>query len=343
MQLQPAAQGPFRVQQPGQQKGVGHGGNAVPGGAVAGRTGRSAGALGADLQGAGLVGPNDGAAAGADGGNRHRGNQNGKAGDLLLGAQHRLAAPHHAEVGAGAADVQGHQVGGVPAGLQGCGGSAGHPSRRAGQQRRHRPLRQSGEPLHAAVGAGAPGRGAQAALRHALRQQFDLALHRRTYVGVDDGQGGAFKLPGLRPDFAGEIDAQLREPLLDEVPRPPFMGGIPVAVQKADHQGLATEAAQLGGGGQSRGFAQRLDHFAFGVQPLLHLGDQLARNQRLGAPRIVAGRLRNGEAGDFQHVAKAGRDQQAKPRSGAFEQAIERHRVAVGVAQGAPVRFGEAG
>ena len=235
LQFQAATERAFGIQQSGDQKGIRHGGNLAVTQAVAGGPGVRAGAFRADLQGSGGVRVDDRAAARADGGNGNRGHQNGEVGHPFLSAQHRTSASHHADVGTGAAHVQGHQIRSRPTGIGGRRGGPGHACGRPRQQRGHRTLSHGGEQFHAAVGARAARWGAHAALRHSADQQRHLAFHRRANVGVDQSQGGALKLPGLGPHIRGQLHRQSRQRLFDGGPGYSLMGGIPVAVQEADH------------------------------------------------------------------------------------------------------------
>ena len=278
LQLQAATERAFGIQQSGDQKGIRHGGNLAVAQAVAGGPRIRAGALRADFQGSGGVGVDDRAAARADGGNGHRGHQNGEVGNPFLGAQHRASASHHTDVGAGAAHVQGHEIRRWPTGIGGRRGRPGHACGGPGQECGHRTLGHGGEQLHAAVGARAARRRAHAALRHAGDQQRHLAFHRRADVGIDQSQGGALELPGLGPHIRGQFHRQSRQRLLDGGPGYSLMGGIPVAVQEADHQDFAALRLQASRGANRRLRIQGFHGSTIGIDALPHLGNPPSRN-----------------------------------------------------------------
>ena len=131
--------------------GVGHGG-AVAAAAVGGRSRHGAGRARPDLEGAGLVDEGDRAAAGADRVHVDHRHQHGEARDPGV-ARRRLAEAalrHDADVGRGAADVEGDEV--APARQAARPVAADHAGRRTREQGEHGPFGHHAGRGDAAVG-----------------------------------------------------------------------------------------------------------------------------------------------------------------------------------------------
>ena len=77
---------------------------------IAGRSGLCTGALGADLQDPAIIYPGDAAAACTDGGNINRRNPHGIAADVLILGAFDVAVHDHADVSAGATDIDGDDI-----------------------------------------------------------------------------------------------------------------------------------------------------------------------------------------------------------------------------------------
>ena len=186
--------------------------------AVAGGAGLGAGAVGPDLDALQGVDAGDRAAAGADLHHLDDGNAQRRAAALLEArlavdlegaALERLAVVDQADLGGGAAHVEGEDaaLAALERDVSGQDGAAG----RARLHQSHRELRgrlQAGEAAARGHQVDRPG---VAELGEGALQAVQVARHQRLHVGVGDGGGGALVLAGLRADGRRQADADGRD------------------------------------------------------------------------------------------------------------------------------------
>ena len=153
--------------------------------AVGGRPRHGAGRARPDLEGAGLVDEGDRAAAGADRVHVDHRHQHGEARDpgVARGRLAEAALRHDADIGRGAADVEGDEV--APARQAARPVAADHAGRRAREQGEHRPLGHHAGRRDAAVRrhdaqVGLEARGARSPIRAASRSCAPWARRRRS-------------------------------------------------------------------------------------------------------------------------------------------------------------------
>ena len=202
LQRQLAAEPLARRQQPRHQERIGQRRDCRSA-AVTRGAGIGADTARADLQRPGAVQPDDRAAAGTDARYRNGRDQHGEFANQFLAAEHRRAGADHADIGAGAADVQRHQIGLCPAGILGRIGGARDARGGTRQQRNDRAIAHGARELGAAVGACDACRHIKAAHAQPIGQPPDIGLDDRADAGVDRGQHGALVFACLRPDVAG--------------------------------------------------------------------------------------------------------------------------------------------
>ena len=292
--------------------GVGHGG-AVAAAAVGGRSRHGAGRARPDLEGAGLVDEGDRAAAGADRVHVDHRHQHGEARDpgVARGGLAEAALRHDADVGRGAADVEGDEVASARQAARPV--AADHAGRRTREQGEHGPFGH-----HA-------GRGDAAVRRHDAQvgleaRGADLRFQPRhvvAHLGADEGvhrrRGEALELAELRRHRRGGRGEALGIFLAHDRERARLVRGIEVGEQEADGDRLHARLLQLAHRLAHARFVERLQHLALGRhQPLLHRLAMAALDQRPVLPgdvlhdRVV---LRPLVAADMQDVAiAAGRD-----------------------------------
>ena len=228
--------------------GVGDGGLSAA--SVADGPGIGSGGLGTDAEDASSVEAGEGASAGADGVDVEHGNADGKACDLGIGRSGNFIFDQ-GNVGGGAAHVEGDDA--VEAAGAGGGGRADDASGRTGEDGAHGFAGGGRERGDAAAGlhnedVGRGGfrflrsrvRGAQASLFHqfarAVFQIFQVALHYRLQVGVDDDRRGAFVLAEFGEDLVG--DGKRNSDRLQGLRDGFFVFGICEREEQGDRDGL---------------------------------------------------------------------------------------------------------
>ena len=163
--------------------------------AVAGRPGIGAGALRADAQHAAVIDPDDRAAAGADRHDVEHGRADRQAVDLALRGQRRPAVLHQADVGRGAAHVEGDEV--PEARARRLARRADHAGGRSGIERgdgalAHRRGRQApAVGLHHREAAG------EARLGQLALEAVQVAVDHRLHIGRQQRRRGALELAEL--------------------------------------------------------------------------------------------------------------------------------------------------
>ena len=287
--------------------------------AVAGRPGRSTGAARPDAQRAGAVHVSNGAAARADrlhGGHRqpHR-----VAAELALRGGLGDAVGDEADVGGGAAHVEGERALNTECRRDVRGG--GDPGRRAGRRQRQRPCPRRLHRHHAAGGVQQVQRGARGRKAEALVQLVYIRGGERHHGGVEHGRAGALVLAELGVDVArhahvGEVPLQMRA-------QRPLVLRVGVAVQQADGHALHALARQrrheLGDLVEGE---RRFDR-PVGTDALGHLESQPPRHgrRRLGrGPEVVE--MQAAHARDLEHVPEATRGDQADDGAAALDDRV---------------------
>ena len=307
-----AAQEVAAVEAPQHDVGVGHGG-AGAAAAIGGRARHGTGRARADLEGAGLVEMGDRAAAGADGVHVDHGHHHRKARDpgIARGGLAEAAIGHDADIGRGAADIEGDEV--APAREAARPVAADHARRRTRQERKHRPLGHHGGRRHAAV------RGHDAKIGLEARS-LDLRFepgHVVAHLGPDEGvhrRGGeALEFAELRRHRRGGGGEARRIFLAHDFHGARLVGGIEVGEQKADGDGFDAGFLQFAHGLAHTLLVERLQLLATGRhQPLRHRLAVAALDQRPVLPGDVLHdrvMLRSLVAADVEDVAiAAGRD-----------------------------------
>ena len=110
---------------------------------------------------------------------------------------------------------------------------------------------------------------------------------------------------------------------------PPLVDGIAVGVEQADHETFDATGREPASGGRHAGIVERGVDAAVGAEALTNLGDALSRNERHGPPSVHVERVRQSQALDLQHVAKAFGDEQAETGARALDQRVHRDGSAV--------------
>ena len=251
---------------------------------VADGAGARAGALRADPEQPAGVDTRDAAATRADGVDvderemqRHRVRQ------VLLVRDRRTAVADEGEVEARAAHVAGEHV--VEAGRPAEPGRRNRAGRRSGQHRlgrgpargprgHHPPVALHEQELVPESRVGEPPLGGP-----------DVARHQRLHPAVQGGRARALELADFRQHFHAGADVRVRPQLARDLGRAPLVGRVGVGVYEVDDQGLAARVAKSDDGRAELVFVEREDDPPLCVHALGHVEPQLARNQRLEAPR----------------------------------------------------------
>ncbi|MCY1513414.1 hypothetical protein D9M68_479100 [compost metagenome] len=189
-------------------------------------------ALRADLERARVVDARDAAAACADDVHVHHLGLDRIVGHQAAGSEQRPQLGHQRHVGAGAAHVEGDQVGQAGHAAQlGCADHAGGRARHAGayRGREHRFHRHQ-----ASVGMHRGRLGGHAHAAHGAHQIAHVAGHARAHIGIERGGGHAFVFAELRQDLAGHAQVDARQMFGQDVAGAAFMRIVAVAVHEAD-------------------------------------------------------------------------------------------------------------
>ena len=301
--------------------GVGDGGLGAAG-AVAGRAGAGAGGDGADEQGAAFE-PGDGAAAGADGDHVDHWQRQGPGADAAALGECGFAALEQADVGAGAADVDGDEVrdahcGADCAGADDAGGGAGQ----GGDEGRPADGGGAGD---AAVGLHEQQGGADAGLGQPGFEAGDVGGDGGHDAGVQGRGQGALVLADFGQDIDGGGDGEAGQFGAEDFGDAPFMAGVGEGVEEADGDGLHVHGADAGGGVVDAGFVERGEDGAAGSDALGDFEDVARRDGALGFdPGVEVGGARDVLAADFEDVAEAGGGDEGGAGALGFEDQVGR-------------------
>src|SRR5690606_20216444 len=244
-----------------------------------------------------------------------------------LGVQVHLAADDQRGVQAGAAHVQGDDVGLADqlADVGGADGAAG--GTRVDQVHRLPDGRRQG------VGAAARAGHQEAPLEtggpQLAVQLLQVALDQRLDVGVDDGGAGALVLPVLAAQLMREGHGNAGTDLLQHLAHGDLVGGVHVAVQEADghrFDGFLLDALRHLPG---RLVVERLEHLALEVHPLGNLEAQVAGHQRLRLAVLEVVHDIPGRAPEDEHVAEPFGGDDGHPGARPRQQRVETQRGAV--------------
>ena len=275
----------------------------------------------------------DGAAAGADldqlqGRDAHRQaaalDEAPLARDLEAVGDRRLAVVDDAELGGGAAHVEGQHVRAAVAGAEVRGDQrAGRRARFQQLHRRALGLLDIGE---AAVRQHQQQRRRDAAAGDLRGERGQVALGQRLDVGVDDGRGGALVLADLRRHVDRGRQREIGEALGDELDRLPLVARVGVGVQEDDGERGDALGRQLGRGLQHGALVEGRAHAAVDGHPLRHLQAPAARHQRRRLDDLDVVELVLALAPDLQRVAEALGGDEPGRRALALDQRIGEER-----------------
>ena len=327
-----AAEEVVRVQPAEHEVGVGHRRRlAAP--AVAGGAGLGARALRPYLEGAARVDARDAAAARTDGRDVDHRHQHRVAADpgVARGGLAVAAVDHDADVGAGAAHVEGDEA--PPLRMRRRPGAAQHAGGRPRHEgddrhvRHHRRRRDAAVGAHDVEVAGDPG----------LLQPALEAAHVIAHLGADEGvhrrRGEALELAELRRHTGRGGDEGLRPFLQHDGARALLVAGVDVGEEEADGDRLHALLAQRPRSLAHALLVQRLQHLALRRHPPLAHGHAVApAHQRARLPgdvlhdRVV---LRALVAADMDDVAVAGRGDHAGHGAVVLQHRVGRDRGAV--------------
>ena len=140
----------------------------------------------------------------------------------------------HADIGAGATDIQRHQIGRGPIGILGRSGGTCDTGGGSRQQCHDRTFAQRGRQFGAAIRSRNARRQSEAALRQPGGQAIEIGLDDRTDRRVQRGQHAALVLARLRPDFAGKLQPQPQSMPRHDLARLLLVRRIAIAVDQAD-------------------------------------------------------------------------------------------------------------
>ena len=327
-----AAEEVVGIQPAEHEVGVGDGGRiAAP--AVAGGAGLGARALRPHLEGAAGIGARDAAAAGADGGDVDHRHQHRIAADpgVARGGLVVAAVDHDADVGAGAAHVEGDEA---PAlGMLRRPGAAEHAGGRPRHERDDRHVRHHRRSRDAPVRP----HDVEVARDARLLQPILEAAHVVAHLGADEGvhrrRGEALELSELRRDPGRGGDEGLGPFLQHDRAGALLVRGVDVGEEEADGDRLHTLVPQRACGLAHAVLVQRLQHVALRRHPpLLHGEAVAAAHQRARLPRdvlhdrVVLGPL---VTADMDDVAVAGGGDHAGLGAVVLEHRVGRDRGAV--------------
>ena len=278
-------------------------------------------------QQSGCVGARDGAAAGPDGMDVHRGGHQIVAADLEpVGDRDPPARAQH-DVARGAADLHGDEI--VESGRGGEVVERAHSARRSRQHE-----------VHGAVGHLPDRDRPSVRLQHeevrpetqctqALVEGVQVAHHLRADAGVDHGGGAPFVLADDRHHRMRERHPFEAAPLAQHLGAAALVGAVLEAVQQADRDRFHRLGAEGVDRGVEIGLVEGLDLGASRVEAPADRQAQIARDQH----RRVGWAMVEGVGAKappcFQEVAKAAGDQHAHPSPAALQHRVGGHGGAV--------------
>ena len=288
--------------------------------AVAGRSRHRAGTFRADLEGAGLVDPDDGAATRSDLGDvdrrqfqriatatAERAAGGDAAADLEFVGAHQSALLDDRRLRGGSAHVEGDEVGIAAASAElprrdDAGGRAAFDDLRR-PVRRRRGIEDPTARLHDHE---AP---RQAGGRQILDHGIEIALHRRADIGVDHRRARPLVLANFRQHVDGERDEGAGHGGAQHLAHPTLVRRIGVGMQEADGDSLNLHFRQAFDRPHHVRLVECGENPAGGVHPLGDLQPAAARHQgrRFDVERFVEPGHAN--AAQLQNVAKAARGQ----------------------------------
>ena len=296
---------------------------------VAHGAGLGAGTARPDLEMTLAADPGDRAATRADGLDvDHRDAHRERTDGTAIGHM-RLGTFDQAEIGRGAAGVQGDHIG-KPRHLG---------NDRAAERAGGRPRQRRGDRFaHHLIRAG----DAAARLHHQERllaqagtelvaDAFEIAAHMRFDEGVDEGRHRALILAVFRQHVAGERDGCVRVFRGDDLGHAALVRRIGVGMQQTDTDRLDALLAKEPRRGARASFVERAQLAAEEIEPAADLAHVAQRHDALRLhPEIrIAVALGHRLAGDFQDVAEAFGDDEAEPGDLSLQQRIGCDRRAV--------------
>ena len=300
----------------------------LPARAVARGAGHGARALGTHRERAVVAHTRDRSAARADRVDVDHGHGQRPSADASFNRHRRFAALDQAHVGARAANVHRDHVGEArrlpdQPGADHAGGGPG--------ERGVNGLRAHGLGAHdATVGLHDRQRRRDAALAQSLDEPPDVAADERLHVRVEHGDHRALELAEHRQHLARQRHRAVRMLLEQQLARPALVGAVGVAVQEADGHRRDAGRAQPSRRLTHGVLIERLDRLAAHADAAGNLEDQLGRHRaRRLDPREHVGAPGNVVAPDLEHIAEAGRGEQARRRALAFENGVGGRRGAV--------------
>ena len=277
---------------------------------VADGAGARAGALGADPEQPAGVDPGDASSARTDGMDvderemqRHRVRQ------VLLVRDRRTAVADEGEVEARAAHVAGEHV--LEAGRPAEPGRRDRAGRGSGQHRLRRGPARGPRGHHPPVALHEQELVPESRVGEPPLGGPDVARHQRLHPTVQGGRARALELADFRQHFHARADVRVRPQLARDLGRAPLVGRVGVGMHEVNDQRLAARVAKGDDGRAELVFVERDDDPALRVHALGHVEPQLARDQRLEAPR-ESPPARPGAPAELEGVAEsAGRDEPA--------------------------------
>ena len=241
--------------------------------------------------------------------------------DAALDGHLRLAPAHETHVGAGAADVDGDQIG--ESGRLADPSHADHARRGPGQRGVDRLRADDVGADDAAVGLHDRQRRRDPSRAQLSHQARDVTRDERLHVGVEDGAHRALELAEHRQHLAGERHGAVGVLVEQQRMGASLVRGVGVAVQEAHgdrvHAGLAQPARRR----PHAGLVEGLELLALHGDAAADLEDQLGgdRARRLH-PREHVGAPRDVVTADLEHVAEAGGGEEARRRALALEDRV---------------------
>ena len=304
--------------------------------AVAGRPRLGAGAVRPHLEKPQGVHPGDAAAAGADLDHVDDRDLDGKAAALaeavdpvhleLPGLQ-RIAVLHRAELGGGAAHVEGEEIGIARALPQS--GRRQRSRRRPRFQHAHREAGGRLGRADAAAGEHHEEAAAETQAVQPLLKFLQIGRHALLHVDVGGGGAGALELADLGHHVGAHRHPDVRRHLGDELLRAALVGGVAEAVEIAHRHRPHVLVPKLGHETAHEVLVQRCKNAAVGGDALGHIETEVARHQGLGELEIQIVELVAVLAADLQGVPEPFGGEQRGEGPLALDQGIGDQRGAV--------------
>ena len=217
----------------------------------------------------------------------------------------RREVPDEAELGGGAAHVEGDEVAFADeSAVEDRGQGAG------GGTRLHEPDGEAGGGLDgrdAAVREHQVEARREAGLLQLPLEAVEVAVGQRLDVGVGDGGGGAFELADLGGDLARDRHDHAREPLLEPGAHGVLVLRVGEGVHEHDGARLDALRGELGDERLEAGGVERGEHLAAGVHPLGGLEASVARDQGVGEADLEVVDVVAHLAAQLEDVAEAAR------------------------------------